>query len=103
MRHPLNQRSNLLVDLRKSDRRLRLPAPIESRSFLEPFRNRFGFNDDQALQPIFPEPRQHHPEELISPVKPRPFDTSVENGKLLAKRKDFCRECQSGRHHGAEK
>jgi hypothetical protein len=70
---------------------------------IAPFCNRFGFNDDQALQPIFPQPRQHYPEELIPPVKLRPFDTSIENGKFLAKPEDFCRECQSRRHHRAGK
>jgi hypothetical protein len=29
-------------------------------------------------------------------IKPKPFDTSGNHGKLLAKRKDFCREFSSG-------
>jgi hypothetical protein len=33
--------------------------------------------------------------ESILSIKPGPFDTSVENQGLLAKRKDFCLEFQS--------
>jgi hypothetical protein len=41
-------------------------------------------------------------EESISPTKLRPFGGSIENGKLLAKSKDFRREPQSGRNQAAD-
>jgi hypothetical protein len=39
--------------------------------------------------------RRRHLKESILSIKPGPFDTSVENQGLLAKRKDFCLEFQS--------
>jgi hypothetical protein len=56
-RHPTDQLSNLFVDLRTSNRCLRLPAPIETKASSVPFDDRFGFDDDQDLPPIFPESR----------------------------------------------
>jgi len=75
--------SDLLVDLGASERRLRLKAPIKSKSFLVPFHDCFAFNNDQDLPLIFPESRQRHQEKSISPIELRPFDTSVENSELL--------------------
>ncbi len=54
---------------------------IESKSFLAPFHNRFGFNDDQDLPPIFPEPRRHHPEESLS-LSLVSVETRSWNGKI---------------------
>ena len=67
-RHPFDQLTNLLVDLRTADRRLGLPSPIELESLPVPFDDGLRFDDDQDLPPILPELRENHPEESISPM-----------------------------------
>jgi hypothetical protein len=57
-----------------------------------PFHNCLRLDNDQDLAPIPPEFRKDDPEESISPTKLRPFGASIENGKLLAKCKNFRRE-----------
>jgi hypothetical protein len=52
-------------------RRFRFQAPIEAEPRSMPFDNGLGLNGDQNFSPIFPEPRQNYPEELVSPVKRR--------------------------------
>jgi len=102
-RYLTDQRSNLLVDLRTSNRHLRLPTPIKTEPLSVPFDDRIGFDDDQDFPPIFPESRQHHPEEPISPMKLRPLHRTVEDGKLLAKSKNLHRETDSGFDQRTEK
>jgi hypothetical protein len=102
-RHLADQLSNLLVDLRTSYWHLRLPTAIKTEPLSVPFDDRIGFDDDQDLPPIFPESRQHHPEEPISLMKLRPLHFTVEDGKLLAKSKNLCREADSGLDQRTEK
>src|SRR5262245_49726119 len=62
-RHPLDQLTNLLVDLRTADRRLGLPSPIELEALPVPFDDGLRFDNDQKLPPILPEifiRRAHH-------------------------------------------
>ena len=54
-RHPLDQLTNLLVDLRTAERSLGLPSPIELEALAAPFDDGLRFNNDQDLPPILPE------------------------------------------------
>src|SRR5215475_3286292 len=64
-RHFPDQLTNLLVDLRTSDRSLRFPSPIELETLPVPFDDGLRFDNDQDLPPIPPESRENHPEESI--------------------------------------
>jgi hypothetical protein len=78
------------------------PFPIKLEALSVPFNNCIGFDDDQDFPPIFPEFRKENPKESIAPTKLWPFGASVENGELLAKRKNFRSETQSGRNQAAD-
>src|SRR5262245_2061252 len=54
-RHPFDQLTNLLVDLRTADWRLGLPSPRQLESLPAPFDDGLRFDDDQDLPPILPE------------------------------------------------
>src|SRR5262245_2593414 len=85
-RHPFDQLTNLLVDLRTADRRLGLPSPVELESLPMPFDDGLRFDNDQDLPPILAELRENHPEESIPPMQLGPVNFPVEDGQLLAQR-----------------
>src|SRR5262245_25218177 len=85
-RHPLDQLTNLLVDLRTSDRSLRLPSPIELEALPVPSDDGLRFDDDQDFPPILPDLGENHPEEAIPPMELRPVNFPVEDGQLLTQR-----------------
>src|SRR5262245_1081496 len=92
-RHPFNQPTNLLVDLRTADRSFGLPSPIELETLPVPSDDGLRFDDDQDLPPIFPESRENHPEESIPPMQLRSMNFPVEDCKLLTQGKILCSEC----------
>ena len=61
-----------------------------------PFDDRVGFNDDQCVPPILPEPSEANPKEPIPLTKLRPLDRAIEDEKLLPEDKDLRRERWSG-------
>jgi hypothetical protein len=67
---PINLRI-LLVDLRTTNRSLRLPSPIELEALPMPFDDGLRFDDDQDLPPILPElgeaPRRIDPADGVAP------------------------------------
>jgi hypothetical protein len=73
-RDAADQLTNLFVNRRTADRRFRLPSPTETVSLSMPFNDRVGFNDDQRVPPILPEPREANPKEAIPATKLRPLD-----------------------------
>jgi hypothetical protein len=95
-RHPFDQLTNLLVDLRTADRSLGLPSPIELEALPVPSDDGLRFDNDQDLPPILPESRENHPEESIPPVQLRPVKFPVEDGQLLTQGEILYREGFSG-------
>src|SRR5262249_33604666 len=97
-RHPFDQLTNLLVDLRTADRRLGLPSPVELESLPMPFDDGLRFDNDQDLPPILAELRENqheealggveknHQEEWTPPMQLGPVNFPVEDGQLLAQR-----------------
>ena len=61
-------------------------SPEQLEALFMPPHHGVGFDNDQSLLPITPEPREQDPKETVSWAKLRPLARAFHDGQLLAKR-----------------
>jgi hypothetical protein len=100
--HLANQRTNVRGQRRPADAtRSRLPAPIGGERAPMPTHHGGGRDDLDRLPPLWPDGREHHPEQAIDRPEARSFRGGpLEHGKLMPE--NFGRELEPRAGRGRE-
>ena len=78
-------------------------SPVGGEALSMPAEDGFGFDDDQSLLPVAPDPGQDHPECSIQFPNPGPRSLSAEKGELLTECEVLERQIRPQPSGGQEK
>jgi hypothetical protein len=88
-RHPADEPSDLVGDLRPAAARAGSPTPVQAETGAMPADNGLRLHDDQDALPTRPKTTQSTPEEAVEGVQRRAGPLAFQHSNLLSKGKDF--------------